>query len=81
MNITINADEAVIDHILEKGYDKNYGARPLRRAIQTDIEDLLADAYLAGKVKEGDIVNLMMEEGKISFTKTRQRKRAVKITN
>jgi len=80
MNITIKATDEVIDYILEKGYDKNYGARPLRRTIQTEIEDMLADSYLAGEVREGDIVSLMVEEGKLSFTKRRQRKKVVKIT-
>ena len=41
---------------------KNYGARPIRRAIQTEIEDLLADKLLAGEVKAGEKVNVDYDE-------------------
>lgn len=40
------------------GYDEKYGARPLRRAIQTNVEDKLAEAILAGDIKEGDTVSI-----------------------
>jgi ATP-dependent Clp protease ATP-binding subunit ClpC len=42
--------------LAEVGFDPKYGARPLRRAIQTNIEDKLAEAILAGTIKEGDKV-------------------------
>lgn len=41
--------EAVRDHLAEKGFDENYGARPLRRVIQNEIEDAMAEEYLDGK--------------------------------
>jgi ATP-dependent Clp protease ATP-binding subunit ClpC len=58
MNITLETGDAVIDHLAEVGFDEKYGARPLRRAIQTNIEDKLAEAILAGTIKEGDTVSV-----------------------
>lgn len=56
MNISLEASDEVVKHIAEVGFDSKYGARPLRRAIQTNIEDKLAEAILAGTIKEGDMV-------------------------
>ena len=58
MNIALETSEAVIEHLAEVGFDPKYGARPLRRAIQTNIEDKLAEAILAGTIKEGDTVRV-----------------------
>lgn len=58
MNIGLETSESVIDHLSETGFDQKYGARPLRRAIQTNIEDKLAEAILAGTIKEGDTVRI-----------------------
>lgn len=52
--IIIEVTEAMKAHVLEKGYDRLYGARPLRRVIQQTIEDELAEGYIKGTVKEGD---------------------------
>ncbi|MCD8237744.1 MAG: ATP-dependent Clp protease ATP-binding subunit [Clostridiales bacterium] len=52
MGIDLTLTDAALDKIAETGYDKVYGARPLRRTIQSDIEDLLADKILEGSVKE-----------------------------
>jgi len=45
-----------VSYLADTGFDPKYGARPLRRAIQTNIEDKLAEAILAGTLKEGDTV-------------------------
>jgi ATP-dependent Clp protease ATP-binding subunit ClpC len=58
MNIALEASDEVVSHIAEVGFDVKYGARPLRRAIQTNIEDKLAEAILAGTIKEGDSVRV-----------------------
>ncbi len=58
MNITLVTSDEVIGHLAEVGYDEKYGARPLRRAIQTNIEDKLAEAILAAAIKEGDTVSV-----------------------
>ena len=50
---TLKYSENVVDYLLEKGYDPQYGARPLRRAIQDYLEDFLAEEYLSGNIKDG----------------------------
>ena len=61
--------EAVRDHLAEKGFDENYGARPLRRVIQNEIEDAMAEEYLDGKFGQGDTVSLEMNENHIKFVR------------
>ncbi len=58
INIALETSDEVVAHIAEVGFDAKYGARPLRRAIQTNIEDKLAEAILAGDIKEGDTVRI-----------------------
>jgi len=64
-NITLEISDEVKDFILEEGYDKKYGARPLRRVIQRYIEDEIAEQYLQKKFKDGDNIKVLIEEGKI----------------
>ena len=54
MDITIGFDEDVIQKISDAGFDPVYGARPLRRAIQSQIEDKLSEEMLEGKLKAGE---------------------------
>ncbi|MBR3993508.1 MAG: ATP-dependent Clp protease ATP-binding subunit, partial [Anaerotignum sp.] len=61
MNISVSFTEKAIEKIAEDGYDKAYGARPLRRAIQTKIEDAFAEAFLRGDFKAGDKVSVGMK--------------------
>lgn len=56
MNIGLETSQEVVNYLADTGFDAKYGARPLRRAIQTNIEDKLAEAILAGTIKEGDTV-------------------------
>jgi len=58
------------DLLAKDGYQPQYGARPLRRAIQSQLEDALAEHVLAGTFKEGDTIETVVEEEKISFKKT-----------
>ena len=62
----IKIDRSVIEEIKKKGYDKNYGARPLRRSIQTLVEDKIAEEILEGKLKNNQKFSL---ESKKVFTK------------
>ena len=66
--ISLTVDETVYDYLCEKGFDSSYGARPLRRTIQTDIEDLLSEEMLKGNIKNGSFVTLKVEDGKIICT-------------
>lgn len=70
MDITLNVRPSVRDYIADKGYDEKYGARPLKRAIQNQIEDALAEEILSGKIKAGDTVNATLIRGKITFKVT-----------
>ncbi|KGN00636.1 ABC transporter ATPase [Clostridium novyi A str. 4570] len=63
--LTLTIDDTVKDYILKIGYDKKYGARPLRRAIQRHIEDEIAEAYLLKKFKEGSNINAKVVDDKI----------------
>lgn len=58
MNIALETSNEAVVHLAEVGFDPKYGARPLRRAIQTNIEDKLAEGILAGAIKEGDTVHV-----------------------
>ena len=55
----------LVSHLAKAGYDDVYGARPLRRAIQSEVEDFLADALLNGDVKEGETVTVSFEDDKV----------------
>ena len=55
----------LVAHLAKAGYDEVYGARPLRRAIQSQVEDFLADAILNGEIKEGEAVKVDCAEGKV----------------
>jgi ATP-dependent Clp protease ATP-binding subunit ClpA len=59
--IKINVSDNMKDFILEKGYNPKYGARPLRRTIQKYVEDEIAESYLKGLIKEGNVVNIDIE--------------------
>lgn len=60
-------------YIFGKGYDKKYGARPLKRAIQTYVEDVLAEAMLRGDVKKGDTVTVSTKKKKEADGKTTEK--------
>ncbi len=67
MDIRLVITEPAKTYIVEKAYDPKYGARPLRRMIQSKIEDQLAEEILAGKVKKGDTVRVGCRKGELTF--------------
>lgn len=67
LNITLHIRDSVKNHIVEKGTDAKYGARPLRRALQTELEDKLAEAILAGEVKAEQQVEVGTSKKEIKF--------------
>ena len=70
LNITLTIRDSVKKHIVETGTNQKYGARPLRRAIQNQLEDALADAILSGEIKSGDHVEAGLHKKEIkSFVK------------
>ncbi len=65
MDLTVRYGKSVVEFVAAKGFDKDYGARPLRRAIQNQIEDALAQELVNGAVKIGDTVKIAVKAGKI----------------
>ena len=65
MGIELEVDEEAISLLCEKGFDKAYGARPLRRCIQSMLEDAVAEMVLSGTLREGDKAFAGVREGKI----------------
>lgn len=78
MNITLTVDSSARDYLAEKGYDEKYGARPLRRTIQTMIEDRLAEEILSGAFKSGDTVAVKKGKDGLIFSKKVKRTQARK---
>ena len=68
LGITLTVNEAAKDLLIDKGYDDKYGARPLRRTIQSLLDDKMAEEILDGKLKKGVNVEVDCEEGKLTFT-------------
>ncbi len=66
MNIDLTVSDNALNKLAEVGYDKIYGARPLRRAIQSNIEDLLADKILDGEIAEGKPAEIDWADGKFT---------------
>ena len=67
LEITLVVRDSVKKHIVETGSDKKYGARPLRRAVQSQLEDKLAEALLNGEIKRGDHVEAGISKKEIKF--------------
>ena len=68
LEIILVVRDSVRKHIVETGSDKKYGARPLRRAVQSQLEDKLAEALLNGEIKRGDHVEAGISKKEIKFT-------------
>ncbi len=67
--IDLSVDDVALEQIAKVGFDPTYGARPLRRAIQSQIEDMLAEKMLDGSLKKGDKVSLTFKDDKFSLEK------------
>ena len=68
LDIELHVRDSVKKHIAETGYDAKYGARPLKRAIQTQLEDVLAEEILEGRVRRGDSVAVGYVGDKMKFS-------------
>ena len=67
LSITLEVSKEAVEYIAGSGFDKNYGARPIRRSIQTKIEDELADRVLLGDIKPGAKIAVDYVDEKITF--------------
>lgn len=68
MGISLHISTKVKEHIVTTAYDQKYGARPLKRMIQTKLEDGLAEEFLQKRISMGDTVHIKMKKNKIIFT-------------
>ncbi len=62
--LTLTYSDEVVDYIAKKGFDPKYGARPIRRAIQNDLENALAEAMLSGQLQRGNTCRIVMKDDK-----------------
>jgi ATP-dependent Clp protease ATP-binding subunit ClpC len=69
MKYKISYDDTLVDYISSIGYDEVYGARPLKRAIQDKVEDLISEEVLTNKIIEGKAYNITVEEDKVQIKK------------
>ena len=69
MGIHLDASDEAVAELAKEGFDPKYGARPLRRAIQSKVEDAVAEKLLDGTLKEGDTARLTVEDNKLCVTK------------
>ncbi|MBO5712916.1 MAG: ATP-dependent Clp protease ATP-binding subunit, partial [Clostridia bacterium] len=69
LGIELVIDESAIDFIVEKAFDVNYGARPIKRAISKYVEDVLSDAIIEKDIEDGDRVTVYVDDGKIEYFK------------
>src|SRR6267142_4233582 len=67
-DVHIELQQSAKEFLIEKGYDPQYGARPMRRAVERFLEDPLAEELLRGNVKGGDVVHVGVNNGKLVFT-------------
>ncbi|MCH8207780.1 MAG: ATP-dependent Clp protease ATP-binding subunit, partial [Nitrospinae bacterium] len=66
--MTLDMSDEAKKWLAKKGYDKNYGARPLKRAVQTYLEDVLSDEMLNGRFKSGGVIEVTLNGDELSFT-------------
>ncbi|MZG12195.1 ATP-dependent Clp protease ATP-binding subunit, partial [Streptomyces sp. SID5914] len=65
--ITVDFTDAAVDWLAERGYQPEYGARPLRRTIQREVDNELSRLLLDGRVTEGGRVTVDVEDGRLAF--------------
>lgn len=75
--ISLVLDSKARDFLVEKGHDPEYGARPMRRAVERYMEDPLAEEILRGKLVEGPPINVSADEEKLTFSQKSPAEKAV----
>src|SRR5205807_9066160 len=66
-HITLHLSDAAAEYLANLGYDPQYGARPLKRVIQKEVENRMARAILDGTVRDGDTVEIDLNNGKLTL--------------
>ena len=78
MELKLKVTDEAQDYLIDKGFDEKYGARPLRRALQTYLEDSMAEEILEGRIERGDSVTVEKGENGLKFSVRHKRKTPVK---
>lgn len=73
LGMVLHIEDSAVTYLAKKGYDPKYGARPLRRTIQNEIEDKLSEELLEGRLGKTDEVTISCQEEKLTFEKTNQK--------
>ena len=68
-NIFLTVDNSAIEYIINKAYNVEYGARPIKRAISDYIEDMLSDAIIDGSIKSGDKIVVYFDDEQMNYKK------------
>ncbi|MCD8010275.1 MAG: ATP-dependent Clp protease ATP-binding subunit, partial [Lachnospiraceae bacterium] len=72
-NLRLTVTAAARDWFIDRSFDRKYGARPLRRALQSELEDRLADELLAGRIVPGDTVKVGLTQGELHLNPVREK--------
>ena len=67
LGVTLRVTDAAVDLLADKGFDPDYGARPLRRAIRAQVEDPCAELLLLGELGPGDTLRVTVREGTVAL--------------
>ena len=76
LGIRVSVTPSMRDHLVDKYYNQKMGARPLKRAMQTEVEDPFADRVLEGEFQAGDTVKVGYSRDKVTFSKAESEKKA-----
>ena len=77
--IKLQATDPAKQYLSDRGYNFEFGARPLRRVIQNEVEDVLSDGFLSGKFEKGDTVAIDLVEGNLTFNSVRAPRESVEV--
>ena len=69
-DIKVHLDTTAVEFLIDKGYDPTYGARPMRRAVEKYLEDPLAEGFLRGNIKQGDMLEVHAAVEQLAFKVT-----------
>lgn len=78
LGMVLTIEDSAVDYLAEKGYDEKYGARPLRRTIQSEIEDKLSEELLEGRIGKFDEVKISRKEGRLVFVRADKEERTTR---
>lgn len=76
--VEVKLSQEFVEYLIEKEFKPEYGARSIKRALQSQVEDLLAEEILAGKLRPGSVVEVGMKDGKVVLNPVKQKKKSKK---